>query len=732
MINILEFIPPELRKQMQEALVGFLSEQAKKYVGDGLAEKISQLRSDGSFRREFNRGLESAIHRFSMEYLEQDEDLVAAIAQDHTLLVQPEVKQALMAMLKTPGAYLHDERALVTQAFNSVLPERINRERVNRAIQFLLQCLAEELWHLPVLQPVYSLQFQRISAEALHAQITLYQDHLHQLTDVNEGIRHALVELTAAIGQDRLATGASEPLPPAPRIKHNLPQLDDEQFIGRHDAFQQVLALLSPVSHHRVVGIDGPGGIGKSLLALKLATYYILASASLDPAERFEAIIWASLRSNVFLPGRIISQPVLTTPIESIFHSIIVTLEYTEGLHGTFEEQAEIVRHLLLQQRTLLIVDNFETIHDEQVLIFLMHIPLHTKVLLTSRHQIELSHSVRLKRMDFEEAISLIRNESKRRSIAFTENELLQITRKTQGLPLAIVLVTAQIAEGYGIDSVLSRLGRRTDEIARYCFENVLAHLRGDRRDQPTPAWKLLMALSLFPYGAGLLSISEIAELNFRDALISMKKLEKLSLINQDDTGQYWLIPLLWEYAQDELESSPEPVVARIRHNFARTYMKIKIHSAQSAQRQIHAVHLAIDLSDLKVWDTQIFDFLVANQEAIQRGVEVIRIFVLEKKLTFLHDDDTELNPEIIRIFTEQAKIGVKVYILWQEVIDEQHLLQPPDMIIFDTEEVHLHEGHGGWYIGATISKNREEIQHWEEQYAVWLSRSLSWSKLLF
>ena len=69
-----------------------------------------------------------------------------------------------MTMLKSPGSYLADEGEVVVQPFDSVFPGRKNRERVNNAMMYLLRCL-EELWHLPELQPVYSLQFQKITAQ---------------------------------------------------------------------------------------------------------------------------------------------------------------------------------------------------------------------------------------------------------------------------------------------------------------------------------------------------------------------------------------------------------------------------------------------------------------------------------------------------------------------------------------------------------------------------------------
>ena len=159
-LDILEFIPQELRQQAQDALVDFVSEQAKKFVSDGVADKLKQLRSDGAFRKQFDKGLDRALKRFAEEYYEKDEDLVKAISQEKTLFKSPDVKQALMTMLKSPGSYLADEGEVVVQPFDSVLPGRKNRERVNNAMMYLLRCW----WRSCGICPSYS-QFIAYNSE---------------------------------------------------------------------------------------------------------------------------------------------------------------------------------------------------------------------------------------------------------------------------------------------------------------------------------------------------------------------------------------------------------------------------------------------------------------------------------------------------------------------------------------------------------------------------------------
>lgn len=97
-------------------------------------------------------------------------------------------RQALKTVLKQPGACLDEEREAVGHSFTAVLPERINRERVNRAVAYLLKCLAQELRHLPVLLPIYSQQFQRITAESSREQVALQKAQLQALTGLNTGV----------------------------------------------------------------------------------------------------------------------------------------------------------------------------------------------------------------------------------------------------------------------------------------------------------------------------------------------------------------------------------------------------------------------------------------------------------------------------------------------------------------------------------------------------------------
>ena len=719
-IDPLSLIPDALKTAVRDAAVDFVSSQAKKILGDELGNKIKKLRSDAGFAQKFDQGLQKAIKRFADEYFEKDEDLVAAIEADPSVFKNEQVQKALLEMLKNPGKYLADEHETVAENFSSVLPGRKNRERVDKAMAFLLRCLAEELWNLPELQPIYSLQFQKMTAESMHQQVELQKMQLRALTTVNEGVRQALLQLTDAIAEKKLLPAPGVSITPIrPKVLHNLPQPDYGDFVGREKELTQITSLLSSKSRHFLVMIDGIGGIGKSALALEIAHRFLRNHENLQAEERFDAIIWASAKMAILTTSGVLARPHRITTIESIYSTIATALDHPDFSQVPRGKQFDTIVNLLTAQRTLLVIDNLEMIEDKEIISFLWELPNPTKCIITSRHRFNVAYPIRLEGMNEEEGFSLIRDECERRCVALTREQSQKLFRRTGGVPLAIVLSMAQISRGLDINTVLARLGKHTDDIAHFCFDFSLEKISSS-------AWKLLMALALFSSGTTsdiLGRVTELDPLDLNDALV---ELEEFSLANRLN-NKYWLPPLFLEYVQDKMNHQPGELIARLKHKFAKAYMYVKIESTELAKAQIDAVHLAIDLSDLLVWDTTIADYLRANRRAVNRGVIITRIFVLEKDLTYLPQVGNKFNFVIERILDDQMHNGIDVRILWMDTVRELGFTELADMIIFDGQEVHIHKGHGGYYLDVDIPIEQEEIRLWQLRFAQWKENSIPW-----
>jgi LuxR family glucitol operon transcriptional activator len=545
-IDLVGWIPDNLKQQIVDSVVTFVADQAKKTLGDEVSQALKRLRSDAAFRDAVDQGLKDATDRFIREYTVEDEDLVTAIASAPDFWKAESVRQALLEIIQHPGVYLAEEQTTLARSFADVLRQRVNRERVDRAVIFYLHCVAESLWHLEPLRPIYELQMQRLGVERA-------TEMVQELRGVRADVQGAMVALVQAIGeQQRLLTVPERlALQEPQKVYHNLPQPDYGTFIGRGEELVQIHRILRPHPHsrHYVVVIDGIGGIGKSALALEVAHRYLRDYDRLPPEERFEAIIWTSAKSSVLTADGIAPRQQIARTLDDIYTAISVTLEREDITRARPEEQDGLTRRALTQQRTLLVVDNMETVDDERVNAFLRELPAPTKAVVTTRHRIDVAYPIRLTGMPKEDGLALIVQECAKKDVALTETEAKRLYDHTGGVPLAIAWSVAQMGYGYGVEAVLRRLGQPSEDIARYCFEGAMQHIRGK------PAHKLLMALSLFATDASREALGYVADLLELDRDDGLAELERLSLVNRD-AGRFWLLPLTKQYAGDALVKS--------------------------------------------------------------------------------------------------------------------------------------------------------------------------------
>lgn len=608
-IDPLSLIPESLKTAVRDAAVDFVSAQAKKFLGDAISTKIMKLRSDADFNKKFEQGLKKALQRFAKEYAEQDEDLAAAIESDPAIFNDEQVKKTLLEMLKNPGKYLIDEHATISENFSTVLHGRKNRERVDKAISFLLRCLAEELWNLPELQPIYSLQFQRMTAESMRQQVELQKAQLQALTTVNEGVRQALLQLTDAIAEKKLLPGPGETLSTQIKVLHNLPNPNFGKFVGRKAEIKTILEKLQPypLSQVHLVTIDGIGGVGKSALALNIAYHFIRNYEGLPENERFDAIIWTSAKKTILTVDGIKTRHQVFQTLNDIYTVIAVTFGQEELTKAKPEEQAEKIRNLLSSKRCLLVVDNLETVDDETVISFLMELPAPTKAIVTTRHRIDLAYPVRLLGMPEKDAISLATNECKEKGVGIEKENLDLLIRRTGGVPLAIVWSIAQILAGYGIARVLNRLGEPSNDMARFCFEGVIEKIKANS------AFQLLLALSIFKVNASREALGVVTKYSEVDRDDGLVLLEKLSLVNKQ-AARFSMLPLTKDYANAILKQN-EPLLIQLRHQQRQYYLEILAdfssrrisgEASRGTERHLFQIHEYENILDLVDWSRSV------------------------------------------------------------------------------------------------------------------------------
>jgi len=572
-LPIIDLVPESLRQRAIDSTIDFVANQAEKLLGRKAGETIRHLHSEASFRESFNAGLERALNRFFEEYRLQDEDLAAALEKETDLFQNQDVQKALLHILQQPDIYLESDQAVVLNSFNNVLPSRLNRERVDRAVSRFVICLAREVWNLPELREVYMALYAKGTYEASQEQVVLQrsqiglqqeqiglqrgqlflqQESLRALAGLEVGIRDTVLQLTAAIQQQKLLTARAEKALPSPKkVYHNLPRPDYARFVGRQKELEKVHSLLLPETRHFSICVDGIGGVGKSALALEVAYHYYSQYDLLPSEQRFEAIIWASAKEKVLTPGGITTRARVLHTVEDIYTAIAITLDREDIRRAKPEEQDELIRQALSQLRTLLILDNMDTVDDTRMLNFVYELPEPTKVILTTRHWRDISYPIRLAELEETDSLTLIADETKKKGVDLTDDAARHLYKATGGLPLAIVWSIGLMGFSRDIDLVLSYLVRAESPLAYFCFEGSVEQIRG------TPAHQLLMAFSLFAADASQEALSYVTDLSESDLREGLAELETLSLINPDGS-RFRALALTLRYAKAELDKEPD------------------------------------------------------------------------------------------------------------------------------------------------------------------------------
>ncbi|MEM9905550.1 MAG: AAA-like domain-containing protein [Cyanobacteria bacterium P01_D01_bin.44] len=404
-----------------------------------------------------------------------------------------------------------------------------------------------------ILRPVYwnNTPFSKLQVLPKDGKaITRWNDQDEAFVNVIEGIDKSIENLSHSLQQKAFTNQLK-----VCQSRHNLPQPDYGKFIGREEEKGKIKEKLRPYPYsvHSVITIDGIGGIGKSALALEVSLSFLRNHEKLPPEERFEAIVWTSAKLTSLKADRgIVNREQAFQTLDDIYKTLAVVLQVENLFQLQKEERKELIHRELSQKRTLLIIDNLETVDDAAVMEFLQDsLPAPTKAIVTTRHRIDVAFPIRLRGMLWDEAELLIQQECEKKSVSLSSENQLDLYNRTGGVPLAIVWSIGQIGFGYPVNMVLKKLGNHSGDLTRFCFQAAVSNIRGKT------AYNLLLSLALCNGHSnrdelGCIAGLEDDEWNRDDGLV---ELDKLSLINKDgDT--FSLLPLTREYVNCELESA--------------------------------------------------------------------------------------------------------------------------------------------------------------------------------
>lgn len=356
---------------------------------------------------------------------------------------------------------------------------------------------------------------------------------------------------------------------PPPQIIHNLPQPDYGHFIGREQEKNTLTNLLLPHPHspHYVITILGVGGMGKTALALEIANHYLYECAKLPDEERFNAIVWFSAKETILVGKQILPRWPSQRTIDDLYITIFGVFNIDIDNNLSLPEKDLKIRQILKNQRTLLILDNLETVDDKRLLDFILHPPVPTKIIVTTRHWVSVAYPLQLEGMPHSDAINLIDQQCLIGDIRISDDVKEKLITRTGGIPLALVWCIGLIRSGMPVDAILNLLGNSESAVAKFIFEKSVDQIRG------SSALQLLVTLALFIEYASDYKVRQyvtrdelgsLTQLSNADRDESLATLFQLSLINQT-SDQFSLLPLTRAYILEQIVGSDETVYQDLR-----------------------------------------------------------------------------------------------------------------------------------------------------------------------
>ena len=446
------------------------------------------------------------------------------------------------------------------------------------------------------------------------------------------------------IGRPAQISPASRPAHPSAPL-HPLP-LQPTAFVGREKELADIIRRLMD-RDCRLLTLVGPGGIGKTRLALQVAQ----AFAEFDPDQDFFT------HGVVFVP--LVGVESITNTLSAIAGAVNLTF------YNNMSPQTQLL-DFLREQALLLVLDNVEHLiasSEEKatdivaLIAEILGAAPQVKVLVTSReavnlqeawfHPVEglsfpaedahLSEGVSLEKYD---AVRLFVQSAQRVRLKFSlaaeGTHVVKICQLVGGMPLALELAAAwlkvlpleKITQGlaHNLDLLSSRLQDipARHRSMRVVFEQSWGML-------PAPEQEMLRRLAVFRGSFDQTAAEVVAQAN----LMTLALLVEKSLLRVTDQGRYQLHELLRQFAAEKLASvsanlskADEINEQTIKKRHSHYYLDLvgqqeaALHGDQP-QQAVAVLHLELD-NIRQAWRWAVSDNLI---EIIAGSIEALNVF---------------------------------------------------------------------------------------------------------
>ena len=349
--------------------------------------------------------------------------------------------------------------------------------------------------------------------------------------------------------------GGTMPVAVTPRtsIPHNLPSL--QPFFGREEELRKIADALDPESRIWGALIDGPGGMGKTSLAVR---------AAYDaPPDAFDRIAFVSLKSRELDDDGVRDlSSFLISGLAELLNELARELGHAEIAKAAEDQRPRLLLDMLRGTRTLLILDNLESLLKRErdiVVSFVNRLPPGCRAILTARGRIGGGgKEIILNKLSRKAALEALGELAKSNPwLAHTsEAERLALYEHTDGKPLLLLWTADQLGRGHCVSVA--------DAIAylRSCPEgnDPLEFIFGDLVEDFSEAEaSVLCALTFFTLPAKVEHLMEVAECPEANVDHALRGLINRSLIvPSEELKTFTLVPLVADFLR---KKKPEVVI---------------------------------------------------------------------------------------------------------------------------------------------------------------------------
>jgi len=335
-------------------------------------------------------------------------------------------------------------------------------------------------------------------------------------------------------------------------IQHNLPTI--QPFFGREDELKKIAEALDPENRGWGALIDGPGGMGKTSLAVRAAY-----GASPD---HFKRIAFVSLKSRELdddgvrdLSGFLISG------LAELLNELARELGQADIAKATEDQRPRLLLDALRDTQTLLVLDNLESLTKPErgvLFTFVKKLPQGCKAILTARGRIGSgAEELILEKISQEAALATLAELANHNPhLAKTsEAERLVLYTQTGGKPLLLRWTAGQIGRGHCLTFTDALHFLRSCPEGNDPLEFIFGDLVQDFRAEETRA---LCALTYFTLPAKVEHVAEIAECAIEETDRALRSLSVRSLaVPNDESRTFTLVPLVADFLR---KNKPEVI----------------------------------------------------------------------------------------------------------------------------------------------------------------------------